>query len=507
MTALRRFLVALCVLLSGVAYALTPGERILLFGKIKPIWQTNFLAGVLDPAITFSRTGNATQFDATGKLTWAPVNEYINSTNGSNTARTITTAPGITYYLWAQTSSGTSTIVATGTASFTLTATTGGASQTFTATAGTLTLTPTSNYANITQVVAGRYTYESTYPRTQDLVTTAGNAYYGPRFDYNPATLAAKGLLIEEQRTNVAIYQRDLTNAAWSKSNITAALNMTGIDGVSNSASRITAGANNGTVLQAITLASSQRSQSAYLQRITGSGTVYMTTDGGTTWTDVTSQVGSAGTWALASIPAQTVTNPSIGFKLATSGDAIGVDWAQNENGAFPTSRLPPITTGTITRAADVASLTGVALTTLQGAAFTVAVEAQLETTAFAGPPVLLGGTGVLALIDAQASNKAQAYDPGSGGGLGLATAGSGTWNSPSRAAFAAGASGTSMAMNGGSVATGSALTTSRASLVLGSFSGGPQPASGWYRSTAVYNQRLPDATLKTRSVVGAPYQ
>lgn len=49
-------------------------------------------------------------------------------------------------------------------------------------------------------------------------------AYHGPRLDYDPATLAAKGLLVEEQRTNLLTYSDALDNAAWTKvaSSVTA---------------------------------------------------------------------------------------------------------------------------------------------------------------------------------------------------------------------------------------------------------------------------------------------
>jgi hypothetical protein len=44
----------------------------------------------------------------------------------------------------------------------------------------------------------------------------------------------AQGLLIEEARTNLAIWGRDLTNAAWTKSNMTTAKTATGADGSAN---------------------------------------------------------------------------------------------------------------------------------------------------------------------------------------------------------------------------------------------------------------------------------
>ena len=191
-----------------------------------------------------------------------------------------------------------------------------------------------------------RVTYQ-TSPSSYNATTTA--AYYGPRFDYNQSTLAAKGLLLESARTNVVLWNRDLTAASWTKTNVTAAKDQTGIDGVTNSASKITATAGNGTTLQAITLASSARFQSAYVKRVTGSGVVEMTMDNGATWTAVT----VTADWTLVSIPTQTLANPTVGFRIVTSGDAIAVDYVQNENGAFASSPIFT-TTASIARATDI---------------------------------------------------------------------------------------------------------------------------------------------------------
>ena len=206
---------------------------------------------------------------------------------------------------------------------------------------------------NFSDIVTFTRASAALYTNSAGVLTTA--AINAPRIDFSAAGVAL-GLLIEEQRTNLALWNRDLTNAAWVKSNITAAKDQTGADGVVNSASSITATAANGTVLQTITSASAERVQSAYVKRISGVGTVEMTQDNGATWTAIT----VTASWAVVEVPKATVANPVIGFRIATSGDAIAVDYAQNEVGAFRTSAIGT-TTAAVTRAADVATISTLA--------------------------------------------------------------------------------------------------------------------------------------------------
>jgi hypothetical protein len=51
----------------------------------------------------------------------------------------------------------------------------------------------------------------------QPVAAPASTAYYGPRFDYDPVTLAPKGLLIEEQRTQLLLRSEEFDNATWVK--------------------------------------------------------------------------------------------------------------------------------------------------------------------------------------------------------------------------------------------------------------------------------------------------
>jgi hypothetical protein len=149
-------------------------------------------------------------------------------------------------------------------------------------------------------------------------------------------TVRRGGLLTEGARTNIALHNRDLTQAAWVKTDVTAARDALGVDGLANGASRLTATAGNATCLQTVTLSSSARFMSAWIRRVTGTGVIEMTTNNGTNWDPVT----FTGQYARVSIPTRTVTNPVFGFRIVTSGDVIVVDFVQNENGTFATSEI-----------------------------------------------------------------------------------------------------------------------------------------------------------------------
>ena len=264
-----------------------------------------------------------------GNYKYQAHNLYLNSAAPAN--QSITVVSGATY---AVTITGSVSVTASGAAVATWTAGT----NTFTAATGTLTLGSTSGSGTV-------HIYRT--PAVTDYVATAGATLYALPYEWNTSAVC-QGIRVEEARTNVCLWSRDLTNAVWTKTNVTAAKDQTGIDGVANSASKITATAGNGTCLQAITLASSARYQSAFVKRITGSGTINMTLDAGLTWTPVT----VTASWTRVEIPTQTLANPTVGFQIVTSGDAIAVDVSQNENGTFATSPIETFAS-TVTRAAD----------------------------------------------------------------------------------------------------------------------------------------------------------
>jgi len=168
-----------------------------------------------------------------------------------------------------------------------------------------------------------------------------------PRIEYD-TNGNCLGLLMEAARTNLGLHSNDHTNAAWAKTNMTTAKTSTGPDGVTNSATRLTASAGNATSIQTVVSTSATRAYSVWMRRITGTGNIDMTLDGGTGWTTKTLTT----SWARFDITQAAVTNPAFGIRIVTSGDAIDVYGNQMESAAFPSS-LITTTTGSVARTAD----------------------------------------------------------------------------------------------------------------------------------------------------------
>ncbi|MGI9491367.1 MAG: phage head spike fiber domain-containing protein [Geminicoccaceae bacterium] len=191
------------------------------------------------------------------------------------------------------------------------------------------------------------------------------------RYHNDTAGGGSKGYLPEPAATKLALFPRDFTNAAWVKVNGTAAKDATGIDGVANAASTLTATSANFTALQSFTRASSAHTFSVFVARKTGTGTIEITVDGGSTWVDITSSI-STDIKDNPYIVTQTLANPSIGLRIITSGDEIEVDMGDLEATAFATTPLDH-TSSTVTRVADTLN-TGVATPAEHSGVFDVTV-------------------------------------------------------------------------------------------------------------------------------------
>ena len=158
----------------------------------------------------------------------------------------------------------------------------------------------------------------------------------------------------QDPKTNRVWPSRDFTHANWVAINITPLIDAVGLDGVINTASTLTADAANGTLFNSVTLGSLERTTSFYVRRKTGTGTIEITDDGGTGYTDITSSINST-TYTEVKITT-TQANPSIGFRIVTSGDEIEVDAAQLEDGTIATTPIET-TTVALQRQADIIQL------------------------------------------------------------------------------------------------------------------------------------------------------
>jgi len=130
-----------------------------------------------------------------------------------------------------------------------------------------------------------------------------------------------KKYLSEPSRVNNCLWGRDATNAAWTKSNITAAKTATGLDNVADSASRLTATANDATLLQLLTAATGTRTTSAWIKAITLTQKPELSPGGGT----FDSSFGwTLGSWTIGGGVASIVASPGSILRIASSPAALG---------------------------------------------------------------------------------------------------------------------------------------------------------------------------------------
>lgn len=218
-------------------------------------------------------------------------------------------------------------------------------------------------------------------------VATTTAAYFGARFDYDPTTLAAKGLLIEEQRTNRVVQSGNITASPWAEyypgegsvlAAITAPDGTVTAIGLNDTSGTGNYGYNSG--LEPIAAATTY-TYSIYVKAGTSSAgfsmwlicrtplvTVSQDTIAwvngvpvGAGWTAVDA---GAGWFRIANTftnsTSATVQYYCIPAPTAVSATGSTYFWgAQFEAGAFASSYIPT-TTATATRAADSATITGV---------------------------------------------------------------------------------------------------------------------------------------------------
>lgn len=252
-----------------------------------------------------------------------------------------------------------------------------------------------------------------------------------PRFDYDPATLAPKGLLIEEQRSNLFTYSEQFNNPVWILQNVDANPDATTSPDGTVDADAIIPNTTNTQVHRIFittAVAAVPHSLSIYAKAsgyswlklrlgslyanfnvstgvagIAGAGTTSTITNAGNGWYRCTITGTPAASAAVFIYPMTTNNADLDPVSYAGDGTSGIFMWgAQLEAGAFATSYIPTTTTS-LTRNADVVSMTGTNFSSWYNAsqgAFVVDFDTVMLFPASTAP------TQVLSVSDGTSDNR-----------------------------------------------------------------------------------------------------
>jgi hypothetical protein len=368
----------------------------------------------------------------------------------------------------------------------------------------------------------------ATFVGSDGLIQSA--AINAPRFDHDPVTLACKGLLIEESRTNLRTYSEDFSQATYGKTGVT-------ISSVSD-----TSPSGGATIQKLLEDTSTGAHGFDFLNAQTGTQTFSiflkaagrqwgrLTANSVVTWFDlqngVIGTVGAGQTalitnfgngWYRCSVSFNAALSNTIQVRAATgdanliyTGDGTSgiYAWgAQVEVGAFPTSYIPT-TTASVVRSADVCSITGSDFTGFYN---------QSEGT-FQGAYSFVSGysnaNNAMALFQASNNTYAEVIRVGTSSGsltqkldtvIGssltrITTSNNQSLTTLNKVAGAYKVGSNAISLNGAAVAAGSpaSITSSVSRLDLGGIHDGASKINGHIAAIRYYKKRLPDAKLQS---------
>ena len=366
-----------------------------------------------------------------------------------------------------------------------------------------------------------------------------------PRLDYNPATLVARGLLIEEARTNICLQSADF-GTTWTLFNSTVAVDQVAAPTGATTADKLkednaTAvhySSQNVTITAAATYTVSlfaKQAENRYLQigfdsgsanggyatfdlqtgtvtqsanKGTGSGIVASIQAINNSWYRliVTTVVDAASTSGRMFVVLSNSGTPGFAPSyLGVTGNGVYVWGAQIEAGAFATSYIAT-TTVAVTRAADVASITGANFTSFWNATQGTIVVRATQPTLTGGVPTLYSADSTASAFTERVLGFLNSSTPETRvttGGVEQATlslTGTITAGTQFAVAQAYKANDFASVKNGGTVFTdtsGTLPTVDR--MEIGSI-GGLNLFNGWISSLSYYPVRLPDSELRSLS-------